>query len=64
MDISGKFEPTVVAYVLLFDYTVFPRGHFDVVWASPHALSTAVQRQLAFATLLALTELLRGRWKS
>ena len=35
VDISDKFEPTVVADVLLFDYTVFPRGHFDVVWASP-----------------------------
>ena len=35
VDISDKFEPTVVADVLLFDYTVFPSGHFDVVWASP-----------------------------
>ena len=24
-----------MAYVFLFDYIVFPRGHFDVVWASP-----------------------------
>ena len=34
VDISDKFEHTCVADVLIFDYTVFPSGHFDVVWAS------------------------------
>ena len=32
---SDKFEPTVVADVLLWDYTVFPPGHFDFILEFP-----------------------------
>ena len=35
VDMSDKFEPTIVADILLWDYTVFPTGYFDVVWSSP-----------------------------
>ena len=36
VDIDGRFgEPTYQVDILEWDYTVFPPGHFDVVWASP-----------------------------
>ena len=35
LDIVAKFNPTVVADVMDWDYAAaFPPGHFDVVWAS------------------------------
>ena len=35
VDILPKFHPTHVADVHTWDHTVYPPGHFDVVWCSP-----------------------------
>ena len=35
LDINPKFNPTIVADILQWDYTVFPREYFQFVWASP-----------------------------
>ena len=35
MDIVSKFEPTILCDMRSWDYTLFPPGHFDMVWASP-----------------------------
>ena len=35
LDILPKFEPRILCDIQSWDYTVFPRGHFDMVWASP-----------------------------
>jgi hypothetical protein len=35
VDIVTKYNPTIHADILKWDYRVFPPGHFDVVWASP-----------------------------
>ena len=34
LDIDPKFIPIIVADVMDWDYTAYPPGHFDVVWAS------------------------------
>lgn len=35
LDILNKFNPTHCVDILTWDYTVYPPGHFDVIWASP-----------------------------
>ena len=35
LDIVSKFEPTILCDIRSWDYTTFPLGHFDMVWASP-----------------------------
>ena len=50
---SDKFKPTVVADILLWDYTVFPSGHFDVVWASPPCTEYSRAKTVGFRDLVA-----------
>ena len=59
VDIDQKFEPTVVADILEWDYTAaYPRDHFKFVWASPvcthysKARTTGGARDLAGADRL------------
>jgi hypothetical protein len=35
VDIDPQFEATYTCDILDFEYTAFPVGHFDIVWASP-----------------------------
>ena len=35
VDIDPRFSPTVIADLLTWDYTIFPRDHYNFVWASP-----------------------------
>jgi site-specific DNA-cytosine methylase len=35
VDILEKFEPSVVADILRWDYKIYPPGYFDTIWASP-----------------------------
>jgi hypothetical protein len=36
VDISDKFhKPTHIANILEWDYSIYPSGHFDIIWASP-----------------------------
>lgn len=35
VDMNSKYNPTICADVTQWDYKVFPKGYFDVVWASP-----------------------------
>ena len=35
LDISAKYNPDIVCDILEFDYTVWPVGYFDFIWASP-----------------------------
>jgi hypothetical protein len=35
LDLLDKFSPTIHADILTWDYTIFPVGHFDIIWASP-----------------------------
>jgi hypothetical protein len=35
LDVDVKTDATIKADILTWDHTIFPPGHFDVVWASP-----------------------------
>ena len=35
LDRDQRFRPTICVDILEWDYSVFPRNHFDFVWASP-----------------------------
>ena len=35
VDILQKFQPTHVADILAWEYTIYPPGYFQVIWASP-----------------------------
>lgn len=35
VDILDKFSPTHKADILSWDYRQYPRGYFDIIWASP-----------------------------
>ena len=35
VDILKKFQPTHQANILPWDYTIYPPGHFDIIWCSP-----------------------------
>ena len=65
VDKSDKFEPTVVAGVLLWDYTVFPPGHFDVIWSSPPCTEYSCANTVGVRDLVAadaiVTKILENR---
>ena len=78
LDISNKYNPTFVANVLEFDFSIFPRGYYDLIWASPpcekysiapcHMLSQEERRQRAEEAnavtrkTLEVIETLRPKW--
>ena len=47
MDKGPRFEPTLCEDILKWDFTVFPVGHFDVVWASPECTQYSIARSKA-----------------
>lgn len=43
VDISKQFHtPTHLVDVLTWDYKIYPKGHFDVIWASPPCATFSV----------------------
>ena len=36
LDFCSKYKPDILIDILEWDYTTFPRNHFDIVWASPN----------------------------
>jgi hypothetical protein len=35
MDLSPKYKPDYVADIMDFDFSIWPKGYFDMIWASP-----------------------------
>jgi hypothetical protein len=35
VDLLPKFQPTIVTNIMEWDYTTYPVGYFDAIWASP-----------------------------
>jgi site-specific DNA-cytosine methylase len=35
LDFNPKYSPTICCNILTWDYTIYPPGHFDVIWSSP-----------------------------
>lgn len=44
LDIDRKCQPTHVSDILDWDYTMYPPGHFHIVWASPPCTHYSVLR--------------------
>jgi hypothetical protein len=44
LDLDPKCEPTHVADIRVWDYSIYPRGYFDFVWASPVCQHYSVAR--------------------
>ena len=47
LDIDPKSEATITADLLQWDYTVFPKDHFDFIWGSPPCTMYSVARTTA-----------------
>ena len=47
MDKDPRFQPTICEDILKWDHTIFPVGHFDVVWASPECREYSIARSKA-----------------
>ena len=47
LDKDPKFEPTIREDILLWDYTIYPPGYFDVVWSSPECTQYSIARSNA-----------------
>jgi hypothetical protein len=42
LDILDKYNPTVCADILKWDYTVYPPNHFDAIWSSPPCVEYSI----------------------
>ena len=47
LDKRPDYNPTICIDILEWDYTVYPPGHWDVVWASPECTHYSIARSKA-----------------
>ena len=47
LDLDKKSKATITSDILQWDYTVFLRGHFDCIWASPPCTQYSICRTTA-----------------
>lgn len=45
LDMDAKAGATITANIMEWDYTVFPPGHFDFIWASPPCCTFSTLRR-------------------
>ena len=53
VDIHDRFKPDITADILLWDYTVFPPCHFDVIWSSPPCTEYSCAKTVGIRDLVA-----------
>ena len=47
LDRDPRFQPTICSDILEWDYTCYPPGYFDVIWASPDCTQYSIARSNA-----------------
>jgi site-specific DNA-cytosine methylase len=45
LDIDRKTEPTILTNILDWDYKIYPKGHFDIIHASPDCTEYSIALQ-------------------
>lgn len=57
LDVDRRADPTILADILTWDYTVFPPNHFHTIWASPPCNEySAIRRSVPTPPNLALAD--------
>ena len=59
LDVSPKFGPSICVDVMLWDYTLLPRGHYDFIWASCPCEMYSIARSTATRDLALADSLVR-----
>jgi len=59
IDILNKFEPTVCIDILTWNYKVYPKGHFDFVWASPPCTEFSPAKTVGVRDIEGATQLVK-----
>ncbi len=47
LDILQKFNPTFCCDLMTWDYKQFPKGHYDIIWASPNCKDYSVLNRIS-----------------
>lgn len=63
VDMSPRYKPTFTADVRAFDYKQFPRGHFDIIWASPPCTEYSCAKTVGKRDLSGADALVRRTWQ-
>ena len=59
LDLDPKFGPTFCVNILDWEYKQFPRGHYDVIWASCPCENYSIARSTAVRDIVLADSLVR-----
>jgi site-specific DNA-cytosine methylase len=63
VDLLSKFQPTIIVNIMEWDYTIYPVGFFDAIWASPPCTEYSKAKTRGVRHLDMADDLVRRAWK-